>query len=254
MRQVRVAAHVHSSWSYDGEWSLDDIARVFRRLRYDVVMMADHDRGFDQQRWDAYQRACAHASTNDILLAPGMEYSDPDNVVHTVVWGREMPFLGQGRSTLDVLRAADERDAVTVFAHPWRRNAVARYRRDWAPMLTGVEIWNRKYDGVAPRKEAKMLAERDGLAPFAALDFHTARQFFPLAMTVAIDGTPTVEAVVAAIRADACRPEFLGLSAVRFTRGVEGSALEGLELTRRKLRGPLRRLGTSRAATRLPQP
>ncbi len=31
---VKAAAHVHSDWSYDGSWSLEDIAREFRRRGY----------------------------------------------------------------------------------------------------------------------------------------------------------------------------------------------------------------------------
>ena len=96
MTTVRVAAHVHSSWSYDAEWSLEEIARSFRRRRYDVVLMSEHDRGFNQERWIKYQKACAAESTGDILLIPGIEYEDADNVVHTPVWGRTSPSLAQG--------------------------------------------------------------------------------------------------------------------------------------------------------------
>ena len=83
MTTVRVAAHVHSSWSLCAEWSLADIALAFQRRRYDVVLMSEHDRGFDQQRWTEYQKACVAASADDIILIPGIEYEDADNVVHT---------------------------------------------------------------------------------------------------------------------------------------------------------------------------
>jgi hypothetical protein len=92
MKSVRVAAYVHSSWSYNAEWWLQYIARAFRRRKYDVVLMSEHDRGFDKQRWAEYQKACVEASTDDILLIPGIEYEDADNVVHTPVWGRECPL------------------------------------------------------------------------------------------------------------------------------------------------------------------
>ena len=191
MTTVRVAAHVHSSWSYDAEWSLEDIARAFRRRRYDVVLMSEHDREFDQQRWEEYQKACAAASTDDILLIPGIEYEDADNVVHTPVWGENVPFLGSGRPTLELLQLAQAEGAVAVLAHPWRRNAISRYRCEWAPLLSAVEIWNRKYDGVAPHREIKKFADREGFAPFVSLDFHTSRQFFPLAMSVSLAERPS---------------------------------------------------------------
>jgi hypothetical protein len=242
MTSVRVAAHVHSSWSYDAEWSLQDIASAFRRRRYDVVLMSEHDRGFDQQRWLAYQQACKAASTDDILLVPGIEYEDPHNVVHTPVWGVDVPFLGAGRSTLGLLRSAQAEGAVAVLAHPWRRNAISRYQPEWAPLLSAVEIWNRKYDGLAPHREAKEVADRAGLGPFVSLDFHTSRQFFPLAMSVLLEERPSSVSLVEAIRSGSYRPEFLGLSALHFTGGLEGAALRSLEAVRRGVRGPLRRL------------
>jgi hypothetical protein len=242
MTSVRVAAHVHSSWSYDAEWSLPDIASAFRRRRYDVVLMSEHDRDFDQHRWMDYQQACKAASTDHILLVPGIEYEDPDNVVHTPVWGDSVPYLGAARPTLELLRSAQAEGGVAVLAHPWRRNAIARYQPDWAPLLSAVEIWNRKYDGLAPHRKARGLVERDGLDPFVSLDFHTRRQFFPLAMSVVLEEPPSPGSLVEAIRGGRCQPEFLGISALRFTRGLEGATLRALEAVRQGLRGPLRRL------------
>jgi predicted metal-dependent phosphoesterase TrpH len=239
---VRIAAHVHSSWSYDASWALDDIAAAFARRRYDVVLMAEHDRGFDQSRWAEYQRACADASTDHILLVPGIEYEDDGNVVHIPVWGEDIPFLGAGRPTLDLLRSARSEGAVAVFAHPWRRDAITRYRPEWAPLLSAVEIWNRKYDGIAPDTRGVALAQAEELAAFVSLDFHTSRQFFPLAMSVTLDGPATAPSLVEAIRDGRCRPELLGLSALRFTRGLEGATLRALEAVRRGLRGPVRRV------------
>jgi predicted metal-dependent phosphoesterase TrpH len=242
VREVRVAAHVHSCWSYDADWSLPDIARAFRRRRYDVVLMSEHDRGFDDRRWTDYKRACADASTDDILLIPGIEYEDADNVVHTPVWGDHVSFLGAARPTLELLRAARSEDAVAVFAHPWRRDAILRYQPEWAPLLSAVEIWNRRYDGIAPSRKMRDFAEREGLAAFASLDFHTSRQFFPLAMSTSLADRPTASAIVEAVRAGTCRPELLGLSALRFTRGLEGVTLQALETVRRRVRGQLRRV------------
>jgi predicted metal-dependent phosphoesterase TrpH len=245
MTSVRVAAHVHSSWSYDAEWSLEDIVSAFRRRRYDVVLMSEHDRGFDQQRWTDYKQACKAASTDNLLLVPGIEYEDADNVVHTPVWGDNVPFLGPGRPTLELLRSAHAEGAVAVLAHPWRRNAIARYQPVWAQFLSAVEVWNRKYDGLAPRREASRFADEGGLGHFVSLDFHTRRQFFPLAMSISLDEAPSPASLIEAIRGGNCQPEFLGLSALRFTRGFEGATLRALEVARRGVRVPLRRLQRS---------
>src|SRR5262245_30401692 len=180
MTTIRVAAHVHSEWSDDASWTLADIARAFSRRRYDAVLMCEHDRGFSAEKWDDYRHACAAVSAGGITLIPGIEYQDGGNCVHTPVWGVDVPFLGESRPTLELLRAARDHNAVAVFAHPWRRNAIERYSPEWAPLLSAVEIWNRKYDGIAPRRGALEFARHEDLGPFVTLDFHTRRQFFPL--------------------------------------------------------------------------
>jgi len=237
---LRIAAHVHSSWSYDAEWSLDDLARAFTRRRYNAVLMSEHDRSFDQQRWLEYRKACEAASTQEITLIPGLEYEDPEGIVHIPVWGDDAPFLGSGRSTLDLLRAAETEGAIAVFAHPWRRNAIARYQPEWAPLLSAVEVWNRKYDGVAPHPEAGRFAAREGLRPFASLDFHSRRQFFPLAMSAVVTDT-SATSLIEAIRGGHCNADFLGRSAMCFTRGIEGATLRYLEATRQVARKVSRR-------------
>jgi predicted metal-dependent phosphoesterase TrpH len=240
--RIRAAAHVHSDWSYDASWPLPDLARAFARRGYDVVLMAEHDRGFDSARWEAYKRACADASGAKITLVPGMEYEDADNVVHVPVWGEGMPYLGHGRPTGEILSAARDGGAVAVLAHPWRRDAVQRFDSEWAPFLAAVEIWNRHYDGVAPNPAGRRFAKQHGLSPFVSLDFHSRRQFFPLAMELEVDGSVSPASVYEALRAGRFRPAALRVSALRFTNGLPGTTMRGLERTRRVLRGPVRSL------------
>lgn len=254
MTILRVAAHVHSSWSYDGEWSLEEIAAAFRRRRYDAVLLSEHDRSFDQQRWEDYQQACLAASTDQLTLIPGIEYEDGDNVVHTPVWGADVPFLGAARPTLELLGTAQKEGAVAVLAHPWRRNAISRYQPEWAPLLSAVEIWNRKYDGVAPNRQVAALATRENLSPFVSLDFHTSRQFFPLAMSMTLDGAPTTATVCEAIHSGRFQPEFLGRSVFRFTGGIEGATLRALEMARKGIRRPIREIQRRKGGKRLPGP
>lgn len=240
MKTIRVAAHVHSEWSYDAEWPLTDLVKAFRERGYDAVLMAEHDRGFDDAGWEAYRSACVEASTDELLLVPGMEYEDSASLVHVPVWGVDLPFLGAARPTEELLRDAKEHDAFTVFAHPARRDAIESFRPEWAPLLDAVEIWNRHYDGIAPYPRGRSFAAGHGLRPFAALDFHTRRQFFPLALALEVEAV-SATAVVEALRAGRFRPEAFGTSALRFTGGLPGAALRTGERLRRGIRGPVRR-------------
>jgi predicted metal-dependent phosphoesterase TrpH len=242
VKTVRAAAHVHSEWSYDAAWSLDAIVRAFSRRRYDVVLMSEHDRGFDDDRWERYQAACRTASTDRLLLIPGIEYEDPDHVVHIPVWGKDVPFLGESSPTLDTLLAARNHGAVAVFAHPWQRDAISRYKPEWGKALSAVEVWNRKYDGIAPNRAAAAFAQSESLLPFASLDFHTRRQFFPLAMKLDLGEEPSIGAVVESLRNGRCSPSVAGRSVLRFTHGIEALAANALETTRRVAARQARRL------------
>jgi hypothetical protein len=243
---VRATVHVHSDWSYDGSWRLDDLARAFGRRGYDVVLTAEHDRGFDEARFAAYRAACAAASTSDVLVVPGMEYSDAADAVHVPVWG-ELPFLGAARDTGELLRDVHKLDGVAVLAHPARKDAWRRFEPSWAAALLGLELWNRKYDGWAPNGHAReLLASSAGLLPFVALDFHRARQFFPLAMLIDVDGPLSESRVVEALRARRCRPEAFGISAMHLTSGGGARAAHGAERARRFVARGLRAAERSR--------
>src|SRR5258708_38741116 len=107
--KVLAACHVHSAWSYDGSWSLQDLSAKFSRHGCRVLMMTEHDRGFSASRLAEYREACAQASSDRLLVVPGIEYSDPTNRIHVLVWGK-IPFLGEGLPTgemLDSVQAAN---------------------------------------------------------------------------------------------------------------------------------------------------
>jgi hypothetical protein len=237
--RIKVAAHVHSEWSYDASWTLPRLARAFDRRGYDAVLMCEHDDGFDAVRWQRYKAACAAASTASTLLVPGVEYGDVDNIVHIPVWG-DTPFLGSGLPTVDLLTRARAEGAFTVFAHPWRRAAWRRLEPEWLPNLSSVEIWNRKYDGWAANAESVQLARQHGLRPFVSLDFHGRRQFFPLSMAVTVDGPVSRETIWRALHSGAFEPLVLSVTALRFTEGISGRALRALELARRRAARTLR--------------
>lgn len=238
--KLRAAVHVHSDWSDDGRWSLEALARGFARRGYGAILLAEHDRGWDEARWDSYQQACRTSSTNACLLVPGVEYGDVDNVVHVTVWG-DTPFLGAGRPTLEILRAARAAGAVSVLAHPERCDAIERVTDEWATLLTGVEVWNRKYDGWTPSSGALRIAEAyPHLRMLAGNDFHTRRQFFPIAL--ALDtASRSVEAIYETLAEGRYRPRAFGRELDFFTQGTPLILAGRLEHLRLRIAGPVRR-------------
>jgi hypothetical protein len=232
-RTVRTAAHIHSAWSDDGSWTLPRIAVVFAKLGYDVVLMSEHSRGFTKGKWREYTAACRQASSDRVLLVPGIEYGDEDDVVHIPVWGVGQ-FLGDATPVGRLLPEVADAGGIAVWAHPWRREAWRRFEPSWLDHLAAVEVWNRKYDGIAPSRDAFALARREGLRATVALDFHTRRQLFPLSLSLEIDGGPTQTTVCAALAGGRFVPRVLGLPLAPLLNGPSGTALRGLEALRRR--------------------
>jgi len=203
--ELLAVCHVHSEWSYDGSWSLQALSEKFRIRGCRIVMMTEHDRGFSPERFAEYREACAKASSEGILVVPGIEYSDAANRVHVLVWGA-VPFLGEGLPTGEMLEAVRSARGVAVLAHPSRRDAWKSFEASWADRLLGIEIWNRKYDGWAPSQTAPALLQATGAIPFVGLDFHTERQSFPLGMRLEVPGAISEFAVLDSLRSRRCTP------------------------------------------------
>jgi hypothetical protein len=205
------ACHIHSDWSYDGKWSISALAAEFERRGHRILMITDHDRGFSESRHRQHREACVEASSERLLVLPGMEYSDAANVVHILVWG-PVPFLGEGLPTLDILKAAEASNGVAVLAHPSRREAWRLVEHEWVNYLLGIELWNRKTDGWAPSSAASQLIERTSVVPFVGMDFHDRNQLFPLAMEINTSDSPLDEdSVLDSLRARRCSAHAFGV-------------------------------------------
>jgi hypothetical protein len=232
MTLVRAASHVHSEWSYDGKWQLSELGASFAKRGYRVVLMTEHDRGFDESRRLEHRLACQEASSEKILLVPGIEYSDPTNVIHLLVWG-DVPFVGSGVEPDRVLASVQEYQGIAVFAHPSRKEAWRRFDPAWTSQVFGIEFWNRKTDGWAPSKYAWPLLRMTNSVAMAGLDFHDSRQFFPMVTFVELEGGISEANVLVAMRKRRCRSTVLGLEPSALTDGLHAEALHGVDRMRR---------------------
>ena len=166
------------------------------------------------------------------------DLTDDDNVIHIPVWG-SVPFFGDAPPIGDLLVQAAEAGGTAVWVHPWRQASWKRFDPSWWEHLGGVEVWNRKYDGIAPRAGSLSLARQNDVRHFISLDLHTRRQLFPLslALGVAADGPGTgrqpgkldLDMVYAALREGSFAARAFGIPLERLASGPPG----GLESMRR---------------------
>lgn len=240
MKKIRLACHVHTEWSDDADWNLKRLARVLRAAGFHGALLCDHDRTMTEDRRRKQVAACRTASTSQFLFVPGVEYQDPDHVVHMPVYG-DIPFFSRSPNMGELLAYAAEAGGAAVFAHPGRRDAHTRFDEAWVPHLSGIEVWNRKYDGITPNRWAIDTANSTGLPGFTALDFHGPRQIYPLAMTLHIAGPTSPSQIIDSLRAGDCHPSAFGLAPEAYASGRLGTAVDGLENTRRRLAPYIRR-------------
>jgi len=238
---IPAVSHVHSEWSYDGSWKLDELVREFSGRGYRVILMTEHDRGFTQSRWMDYRAACRAASTAQTLVVPGIEYSDPENVVHILTWG-DVPFLGENLSTKTVLEAVRKAGGVAVLAHPSRKKAWQRFDAAWSEYLTGIETWNRKTDGWRPSPDAPALLAVSSCGPFVGMDFHERRQLFPLAMILDCQTPLSERAVLDCLRGRQCEPRAFDITLRPGVTGAMRVSLLPFEAARRGCRWIYRRM------------
>lgn len=230
---VTAACHIHSQWSYDGKWSLQALAAEFGRRGYRVLMVTEHDRGFSPERLQQFRQACSDTTSSQILVLPGIEYSDRDNLIHVLVWG-PVPFLGENIETAQLLAAVRAHDGVAVLAHPSRREAWKHFNPQWSELLLGIEVWNRKTDGWAPSPHAPLLMS-ESLVPFVGMDFHTARQMFPLAMRLTLSEPISEGGVLDCLRSRQCRPTAFSRPLETLMRGPMSATFRAAERCRRTL-------------------
>lgn len=242
--KILAACHAHSNWSYDGSWSLSEMAKEFGSRGYQILMMTEHDRGFTADKLVAFRGECRTASTDKILVMPGIEYSDPTNTIHILTWG-DVPFLGENLPTIETLRGVKKAHGIAVLAHPSRRNAWKLYRPDWSEYLMGIEIWNRKTDGWRPSPAGSRLIAETRKTAFAGMDFHTQKQLFPLGMSLELAGEVSERSVLAAMKFGSIEPYAFGRPlSIRNAKFYE-MAFAPFEFGRRCLRWLHRRASVS---------
>ena len=104
---------------------------------------------------------------------------DPNDDIHVVTMGAS-DFHGARRDLVETLSVVRNHGGAAVLAHPRRRDALRGVTTELLDMLDGIEIWNRKLDGLMPVAAYIEFARNNGLSPVVAMDLHTWRQVFPM--------------------------------------------------------------------------
>jgi len=176
--------HCHSTFSRDGFYELDELARRMKRKGFSFLLMTEHQEDMDQRAFARFVTACDQAGGDDFLMVPGLEFHEECLIFLGL---REMDFSLDHAARL---KQAADAAAVIAMVHPNRLAApvgpalLARVRM--------VEIWNVKYHGARLPdwdclqywRRSPQLARRPF---FFGLDMHQPKHLQPLGMVVALD-------------------------------------------------------------------
>jgi predicted metal-dependent phosphoesterase TrpH len=182
--------HVHTSYSKDGESSVEEILRAAETAGLDVIAITDHD------TVDGAKKAILLPSS--VLVIPGIEVSTRQG--HLLVLG-VTEIIPAGLDVVETVNIARRMGALLILPHPYHvwRHGVARRKKAGMSVVDAVESFNSRYIVGSANKKAARIARRLGKPCVGGSDAHNAK-FVGFGRTY-IDAERNIPAILEAVRA-----------------------------------------------------
>ncbi len=140
---MRALLHVHSSYSYDGVPSLEELASWGESRGIDCIFLSEHTNDFDDGKMRRLVEHCDALAHRACRLVPGLEFPVRGGF-H--ILGFAVRRFEEVVEPADTVRFIRRNDGIAVLAHP------VRYGGSWPDeetmsLLHGIEAWSARYDG-----------------------------------------------------------------------------------------------------------
>lgn len=177
--------HIHTTYSFDGTFSLTDFVNLAKARRYDFIILTEHAEGFDDKKMQLVIDKCKSVTDEAFLAIPGLEFNI-NNEVHILGIGIRK-YIDE-KDPEELIRKIHENDGIAILAHTAEYRKIIPYAK--IKDVDFIEIWNPRYGEIlSPSiKSIKILHEfRKMNKPYSAsggLDLHNLQDFVPLYQVV----------------------------------------------------------------------
>jgi hypothetical protein len=233
--KARGIVHVHSTLSFDGHASLEELRELVRSHGFQFVLLAEHIEQLDRFHLAGLIDECRRLSDRTCVLVPGLEIEDQTQYFLGMTRPVDTDCYEQAR------RQLIDDGAYVVLAHPHRlRRTLSTEEME---EIKAIEVWNVKDDGYRVPGYIGTRMWRDWprpVMPIAGLDLHQLDDFRDLGIVLELPDL-TAEHIRAALHAGAyhiCRAgEMIDPTLVPWSQRLLGYTTWSLRRVYRRLRG-----------------
>jgi len=175
--------HIHSVYSYDSEFSLSRIKEILIRRGYRFGVICDHQKDFDDKRFETLRAECAGLSDRTFCLIPGLEFEFGS--VHILGVGMSSYF--DPEDIAGCLDGIGLRNGLLVWAHPSLKDL--NRMNPYLHLLNGVEVWSARYGSkYAPSVSlCSLINNLNNVFAYAGVDAHREDQLHDLYLKMELE-------------------------------------------------------------------
>ncbi len=182
--QLQGALHLHTNLSHDGTLSLEQLADFLKGKGFQFIAITEHSYDINESSMADLANRCAHLSTSDFLIIPGIEFRCHDDI-DILGYGVVKTCTSDDPAT--IIKHIQSNGGAAVLAHPTVRNYP--FDSNWIRMLDGCEIWNRQERKYLPQYRSVGMFSRfkkwhPELKAFCGLDLHSPANFYHISTIV----------------------------------------------------------------------